>query len=77
MLLSLSLLSGCASLTGSGEIDFWRSADRAKLDAKAKQTLSQVCSGSWRPVGWSKKDTDDTIREVKANNAAWKAWCGK
>lgn len=33
-----------------------------------------VCK-AWRPVTWSARDTDETIREVKANNAAWGAWC--
>lgn len=29
----------------------------------------------WKPVLWSTQDTDDTIRQVKADNAAWKALC--
>lgn len=33
-----------------------------------------VCE-AWRPVTWSAADTDQTIREVRQNNAAWKAWC--
>lgn len=28
------------------------------------------------PISWSKKDTDQTIREVKSHNAAYKALCG-
>lgn len=27
------------------------------------------------PISWSVEDTDDTIREVKAHNAAWGAVC--
>jgi hypothetical protein len=27
------------------------------------------------PIRWSKKDTDDTIRQAKEHNAAWKAIC--
>lgn len=30
----------------------------------------------WVGITWSRRDTDQTIREVKANNAAHKAWCG-
>lgn len=35
-----------------------------------------VCS-VWTPVSWSVADTDQTIREAKANNAARAAWCGR
>lgn len=29
------------------------------------------------PITWSDKDTDETIRQAKANNAVWKELCGK
>ena len=29
----------------------------------------------WRDVSWSHKDTDQTIGEVKVNNARRDAWC--
>ena len=29
----------------------------------------------WRDVSWSKKDTDQTIAEVKQNNARRDGWC--
>lgn len=29
----------------------------------------------WKPVSWSAQDTDQTIREVKGNNARRAAWC--
>lgn len=29
----------------------------------------------WRPIAWSRADTDDTIRAVKEHNAAWEALC--
>lgn len=29
----------------------------------------------WRPISWSKKDTVQTIEEVKAHNARRKAYC--
>lgn len=30
----------------------------------------------FRPIIWSSRDTDETIAEVKAHNAAWEAVCG-
>lgn len=38
------------------------------------QTDTAVCS-VWRDVSWSKRDTDQTIREAKINNARRDAWC--
>lgn len=29
----------------------------------------------WKPITWSTQDTDQTIREVKENNAARKGYC--
>lgn len=29
----------------------------------------------WKPVTWSKKDTPQTIEEVKINNARRQGWC--
>ena len=40
------------------------------------ETNSAVCS-VWRPVTWSTKDTDQTIREVKVSNARRKGYCGE
>lgn len=28
-----------------------------------------------KPISWTKADTDQTIREVKAHNAVWKSLC--
>jgi hypothetical protein len=30
---------------------------------------------SFEPITWSQKDTDETVRQVKAHNAVWKALC--
>jgi len=30
---------------------------------------------AWRPISWSRADTPQTITEVKANNAKWRAFC--
>ena len=35
-----------------------------------------VCA-VWSEISWSKKDTDQTIREVKTNNARRKGYCTK
>ena len=35
-----------------------------------------ACLG-FAPIGWSKLDTDATIRAVKEHNAAWVSVCGK
>ena len=33
-----------------------------------------VCT-DWKVIGWSSKDTNDTIYEVKGNNARRAPWC--
>ena len=37
-------------------------------------TDAVVCA-AFEQIRWSKKDTDETIRQVKGHNAAWKAVC--
>lgn len=39
-------------------------------------TNSSVCD-VWRDISWSKKDTDQTIGEIKTNNARREGWCQK
>lgn len=34
-----------------------------------------VACSAFEPIRWSKKDTDETIRQVKEHNAAWEALC--
>ena len=53
------VLPGCAIRTGIVEIE----------------TIDTVCVLAWKPVGWSVRDTDQTIYEVKQNNARRKAFC--
>lgn len=55
-ILSLSLLTGCATTTATSV------QNRA------------VCS-VWKDIGWSKKDTTQTITDVKVNNARRDVWC--
>jgi hypothetical protein len=39
-------------------------------------TDSVACS-AFEPIQWSKKDTDETIRQVKEHNAAWAVICNR
>jgi hypothetical protein len=71
---SALLLSGCATMTGLGAIDPFRPFDDARLQQAVVENSLRVCGRAWRPIRWSQKDTDDTIRAVKANNASWVAW---
>lgn len=41
-----------------------------------KETNASVCD-VWKDVSWSKKDTDQTIGEIKVNNARREGWCAK
>jgi hypothetical protein len=34
-----------------------------------------VACSAFEPIRWSKKDTEETIRQVKEHNAAWAAMC--
>jgi hypothetical protein len=34
-----------------------------------------VACSAFEPIRWSAKDTDETIRQVREHNAAWKAVC--
>ena len=46
------------------------------LTACVTMTGSGVTECGWvKPITWSKRDTDQTIIEVKQHNAAWKANC--
>lgn len=57
-------ISGCAtspSFINYGLCDDPRTAEKG--------------DGLLRPISWSKSDTDETIREVKAHNATVEATC--
>ncbi len=34
-----------------------------------------VACSAFEPIRWSKRDTEETIRQVKEHNAVWKAIC--
>jgi len=44
----------------------------AAIDAAATGT---ACT-AYGPILWSRADTEETIRQAKAHNAAWRALCG-
>lgn len=60
-LLALSL-TACAKTTGTGATDV------LAFEKKA------VCT-AFLPITWSKRDTDQTILEVKQHNATNRIWC--
>lgn len=55
-------LSGCASLTGSGV---------TKPPVAGANTFCAIA----KPITWSSRDTDLTIRDVKSHNATGVALC--
>lgn len=60
MLMSLTLLlTSCAKMTGIGV---------------PVRFLDTSCE-AFRPIEWSEDDTDETIRQAKAHNAAWSKLC--
>ena len=58
------LLIGTLCLAGCGP-----------MTATSGKAASAVC-GELRPVEWHDDDTDETIRQVKANNAVGRTICG-
>jgi hypothetical protein len=46
-------------------------ASRMVIDAIERAKVCKI----FAPIGWSSKDTDQTILEVKTHNAAWKRTC--
>ncbi|QBX37208.1 hypothetical protein E4M01_05150 [Brevundimonas sp. MF30-B] len=61
LLAATPILSACATMTGSGAIE-------------PIQGAATYCAVA-RPITWSSRDTDETIREVKEHNAVWSRLC--
>lgn len=40
-------------------------------------TSAHSACSVWGPVHWSREDTDETIRQVRINNARHDAYCGR
>ncbi|OCC01853.1 hypothetical protein BA190_26945 [Labrys sp. WJW] len=66
LLLATPLLAGCSSLTASGGID----------DAAVHRTAILAACGSFEPIRYSGRDTEETQRQARAHNAAGVAICG-
>lgn len=56
------ILPGCATTTDTNAVTI------------ANAQVNVACQ-AFKPLSWSSKDTDQTIREAKAHNAAWVAIC--
>ena len=75
LILMLPLTAGCARMTATVETK----APAPVVETKAlapvvDNSKSEVCS-KWKGIGWSRKDTPQTIEGVKLNNARRQAWC--
>lgn len=69
LLLSATLtLQSCANLMASGATSY----DDAYWH---KATIAVAC-GTYKPIYWSSKDTDETIRAAKEHNAVGIQQCG-
>jgi len=67
----LASLTACATTTaGSGPTDVLTSLTSPKVEA----VESSFCAVA-KPILWSAKDTDETIRQAKAHNAVFRALC--
>lgn len=61
LLLTL-MVAGCTTTMGTGG-----------TEQAIEDNALEVCA-AWLPISWSTRDTDQTVREAKANNAARIAW---
>lgn len=59
------ILNGCATTTDFGVIE-----RPSRLPAP-----TELACTAFRPVTWSKSDTNSTIRQIKAHNAVYAALC--
>lgn len=59
------MLASCAGMTGTAVTE-------TPPEGAAPAGVCLV----WLPVSWASGDTDQTIREAKANNRARESWCG-
>ena len=65
---------GLAGLSALALIPILTSCQTMDIGAIDARSIAVICE-TWRPVSWSSRDTPETIREVKAGNAARKAFC--
>lgn len=65
------LLAGCQATALSGLSDVQATLTQPEIWL-ARSDFCQAAA----PIYWGEGDTDETIRQVKAHNAVWKARCG-
>ncbi len=58
-------LTGCGLLTSL----------RGQTPKPTHDPRTAMCK-AFQPISWNKKDTDDTLRQVKAHNDVWVVICG-
>lgn len=77
MLIALTQSACVTTTTGIGGIDLfgWGKKPTPSLTVTDETVQKKVC-GAWGGISWSKNDTDQTIKEIKRNNAAHDSWCG-
>lgn len=68
-------LAAIAILLSAGSCN--RAANFAPEGIKKFYCGEPVGTGAYKPVGWSKSDTDETIRQTKNNNAVFVGTCGR
>lgn len=71
-LLRVLLLSSAFAITLSGCAILTSLRDPPKPGYDPRKTYCEV----FQPIRWSKKDTDETIIEIKAHNEVWTITCG-
>lgn len=66
------LLAACGTTTGTDAIDLRLSPSTGSAEARAARL---VACNAFRPIDWSNRDTDETIRQAKGHNAAYAEIC--
>jgi hypothetical protein len=67
-MLSPLILSGCATVT-----DIFATMTRAPAETV---DVNAVACGAFKPIAWSRADTDATLAQIHEHNAAFEAVCG-
>lgn len=66
-MISPLILIGCASVTDTFAM-LTRRAETVDVNA--------VACGAFKPIKWSRGDTDGTLEQIHEHNAAYEALCG-
>lgn len=74
-LISMLILSGCATLTSFNGRP--KATPREIPQQTATIDPNKVACAVFEAIFWSPQDTDQTIKQIKTHNAAWVALCRK